>query len=61
MSGEAHLSAAQHHSYAVKAQRAWHWENYPPGAREQILERVRALIERNPNGYLAKHWREVYR
>lgn len=58
---DAQLSQAQQHTYAMKVQHAWHWQGYSPAQQAQILVRVRQLVERNPNGYLARIWRQVYR
>lgn len=60
-SGYPQLTSAQQHSYAMKVQRAWHFDNYDARRQAEIVERVKRLVEHNPNGYLARHWREVYR
>lgn len=58
---DAQLTAAQAAAYAVKVQRAWHWECYGERERAAILARVRRLVAARPGSYLARHWREVYR
>lgn len=55
------LTAAQQHAYAVKVQRAWHFDNYDARRQAQILARVQRLIAARPGSYLAKVWKEVYR
>lgn len=55
------LTMAQIESFAVKVQRAWHYDNYDAAEQAIIRERVAQLVKQNPRGYLAKHWMEVYR
>jgi hypothetical protein len=57
----AELSTAQTHAAALRIQREHHWLNYDEARRREILARVRHLVEQNPNGYLARVWKEVYR
>lgn len=59
-SGYAQLTARECETFAVKVQRAWHFDNYPPAEQAAILARVRRLVASNPNSYLARVWRQVY-
>jgi hypothetical protein len=55
------LTPGQCLSIATRLQREQHWCCYGPQRQAQILAYVKCLVERNPNGYLARHWKEVYR
>ena len=58
---DAKLTSAQAAVIAVRLQRAWHWTPYSAAQQAEILARVQRLIARNPNGYLARHWQDIYR
>jgi hypothetical protein len=55
------LSAARQHAYAMRVQRAWHYDNYDARRQAEIVERVKRLVAARPGSYLARFWREVYR
>jgi hypothetical protein len=58
---DATLTDAAAVAYARKVQRAWHFDCYDARRQAEIAERVQRLVERNPRGYLARIWKEVYR
>jgi hypothetical protein len=55
----AHLSAEDTHRFAIRTLRA-EFQLQSPKVRAETLERVKETVERHPNSYLAKHWKEIY-
>lgn len=48
-------------STTIKLAREYLWNNQSPKLRDETLARVQRLVAEQPQSWLAKHWKEVYR
>lgn len=48
-------------STTIKLAREQLWKGQPPKLQRETLARVERLVAEQPNSWLAKHWKEVYR
>jgi hypothetical protein len=55
----ANLTAEFNLRFAIRVERE-RYQAMPPRLQAETLSRVMANVERHPNSWLAKHWKQIY-
>lgn len=57
--GMSHIPPEYHANFTIRTQRQL-FDAQPPAKQRETLERVQDRIERYPDGWLARHWQQIY-